>query len=274
MPAAILIEKNRRGTTHRILIVFFLLCISVLFTTKGNLQALAGVYTISFLSVMALFALGNMLLKVRRAKLARPHTASWGVVLLGFTGAVTALTGNAFMNPHYLGVFLEYLIPTLIVVGFMLGRIALLDLSLFLIHGTMGLISSSMGKTISVIKDKRNKINSQQIVFFTRGDNLANLNRAMLYIQRNEHTNRVKIVHITGNGEVVTEKLKQDIKFLEEAYPEIETELVIREGAFEPALIASLSKECQIPTNLMFIGSPNESFHSSLAEMGGVRLII
>ena len=39
-------------------------------------------------------------------------------------------------------------------------------------------------------------ISDQQIVFFTRGDNLANLNRVMLYIKDNEHTDRVKVVTV------------------------------------------------------------------------------
>jgi hypothetical protein len=37
----------------------------------GNPRSLGGVYTISFLSVMTLFALGNMLLKYKRSKLPR-----------------------------------------------------------------------------------------------------------------------------------------------------------------------------------------------------------
>ncbi|MEZ4688448.1 MAG: hypothetical protein R3B47_21020 [Bacteroidia bacterium] len=45
--------------------------------TKGDVRLLAGVYTISFLSVMALFAVGNMLLKVRRNQLPRPEKATW-----------------------------------------------------------------------------------------------------------------------------------------------------------------------------------------------------
>lgn len=269
-----LLKQNRRRTTHRIVIVFFILCVSVLFTTKGELQALAGVYTISFLSVMALFAFGNILLKIKRSKLARPHTASWGAVLLGLSGVLVALIGNVIMNPHYVGVFLEYFIPTLAVVVIMLSRIALLDLCLYLIHGAMGFFSALMESMISYISDKRNAIRSQQIVFFTRGDNLANLNRAMLYIRRNEHTNRVKIVHVADKDEAASQKLKRDIKFLDEAYPEIEIELVIREGVFDPALIKRLSKEWHIPANLMFIGSPHDSFHQNLAEMGGVRLII
>ncbi|GIS62691.1 MAG: hypothetical protein CM1200mP2_49160 [Planctomycetaceae bacterium] len=50
-----LLKKNKRfGTTHRIIIAFFILAVSVLVVTGGALEALAGVYTLSFLSVMVL----------------------------------------------------------------------------------------------------------------------------------------------------------------------------------------------------------------------------
>ena len=60
-----LLKKNKRGSSYRIAIVFFLLCVSILLITRGKLSALAGVYTIAFLSVMVLFGIGNVLLKVR-----------------------------------------------------------------------------------------------------------------------------------------------------------------------------------------------------------------
>ncbi len=89
-----LLKTNRRGSSHRIIIAFFILAASVLLVTKGELGALAGVYTISFLSVMALFGLGNILLKVRRGKLPRDTRASWPSLILAI-GAV--LIGIAFI---------------------------------------------------------------------------------------------------------------------------------------------------------------------------------
>ena len=61
-----LLKTNNRGTAYLIMIAFFLLCVSILLITQGNLGALAGVYTISFLLVMGLFGFGNVLLKVKR----------------------------------------------------------------------------------------------------------------------------------------------------------------------------------------------------------------
>jgi hypothetical protein len=38
----------------------------------ANVDTLAGVYTVSFLAVMGLFAIGNLLLKYKRSELPRP----------------------------------------------------------------------------------------------------------------------------------------------------------------------------------------------------------
>ncbi|HKX29402.1 MAG TPA: APC family permease, partial [Blastocatellia bacterium] len=81
LPQFLLRENTWRGTNHWIIGLFFLLSCSVLVMTAGKIEALAGVYTLSFLGVMALFAAGNMLLKVKRARLPRTIRAGWPTVL-------------------------------------------------------------------------------------------------------------------------------------------------------------------------------------------------
>jgi amino acid transporter len=268
------LKTNRRGTTHRIIIAFFVLSVSVLMITKGELKALAGVYTISFLAVMALFGIGNILLKTKRAGLPRPHTASIVSVLIAVAAVITGLVGNAIMNPHYLGVFLEYFIPTLLVVSIMLGRITILQACLFIVRSVLHFFIKRMTGITQMIRSKIDEINAQQVVFFTRGDNLANLNRAMLYVRQNEHTNRIKVVNVVRNKCDVPPNLKRDLDFLNEAYPNIDIEFVALIGLFGPNLIKELSKRWEIPTNLMFIGSPGNHFIYGLKDLGGVRLII
>ncbi len=268
------LKKNRRGTTYRIIIAFFILAVSVLMITEGELKALAGVYTISFLAVMALFALGNILLKTKRSGLPRPHTASLVSVLVAVAAVITGLVGNAIMNPLYLGVFLEYFIPALLVVSIMLGRITILQACLFLVRSVLHFFIKRMTGITQMIRGKIDDINAQQIVFFTRGDNLANLNRAMLYVRQNEHTNRIKVVNVVRNECEIPPNLKRDLDFLNEAYPNIDIEFVALIGSFGPELIEELSKKWEIPTNLMFIGSPGNHFIYGLKDLGGVRLII
>lgn len=269
-----LLKTGRRGTTHRIIIAFFMLSVSILLITEGQLKALAGVYTISFLAVMALFGLGNIFLKTKRAGLPRPTVAPLMSVLVAVAAVIAGLIGNAVMNPHYLVVFLEYFGFSLLVVSIMLGRIIILQACLFVVRGILKYFIVRMTSISKLLRDKIDQINSQQVVFFTRGDNLANLNKAILYVLQNEHTNRVKVVTVVNSHGDVAPNLNRDLKTLDEAYPNIDIELVVQTGRFGPDMIKELSKEWNIPTNLMFIGSPGNHFLYGLAELGGVRLII
>lgn len=273
------LKKNKRGSSYRIVIVFLLLTISVLLITNGNVKLLAGVYTISFLSVMALFGIGNILLKVKRTSLPRPEKAGWFAIAVAIGAVVCALIGNISMqpkdgSPSNLSVFLEYFIPSIIFILIMLNRTLLLKLVLKLIHSIFDPFRKFVFNTDKKILAVINRINSQEFVFFTKGDNIANLNQVMLYITKNEHTKKLKLVFITNEKNPIPKNLAQEVDFLNREYPEISIEFIIKEGIFTPKLIADLSKRWNIPINFMFIGSPGDRFPYKIEELGGVRLII
>ncbi len=273
------LKKNKKGSSYRIILMFFILSVSVLLLTKGNVKLLAGVYTISFLSVMALFGIGNILLKVKRQKLPRPERASWIAVLIAIIAVIFALIGNILMKPKdglpsNFTVFLIYFIPAILFVIVMLNRTILLKLLLNILDAIFDPIRSFFIKTHKLIQQTINKINSQEFVFFTKGDSIATLNKVMLYISNNEHTKKLKIVVVLKEGEEVPEKLLQEIDFLDREYPSIDIEFVVERGEFTPQLIQKLSKKWNIPINFMFIGSPGDKFPYRIEELGGVRLII
>jgi amino acid transporter len=273
------LKKNKRGSSYRIIIMFLLLSISVLLITDGNVKLLAGVYTISFLSVMILFGIGNILLKVKRSKLPRPEKASWLTVLIAIVAVVLALIGNLTMEPKgdlpsNLAIFLDYFIPSIIFITMMLNRIILLKLLLSVIHTIFDPVRHFVLKTDKKILEVINRINEQEFVFFTKGDNIASLNKVMLYIIKNEHTKKIKIVVVIDKGQKVPENLPLEIDFLDREYPEIAIEFLVVDGKFSPALIKELSKKWDIPINFMFIGSPSDKFPYKVEELGGVRLII
>ncbi len=273
------LKKNKRGSSYRIIIMFLLLSISVLLITEGNVKLLAGVYTISFLSVMALFGIGNILLKVKRKKLPRPEKATWLAVFIAIIAVIIALTGNIIMvpadgAPSNLSVFLEYFIPTIIFIIIMLNRTVLLKLLLTVIHSVFDPVRKFVLQTDRKIMSVVHEINNQEFVFFTKGDNIATLNKVMLYITKNEHTKRIKIVLVLPEGETIPEHLPQEIDFLDKEYPEIEIEFIVEKGTFSPEIIRKLSEKWDIPINFMFIGSPSNKFPYKIEELGGVRLII
>ncbi len=269
-----LLVTNRRGTSHRIILGFFVLCVSVLLLTKGELGALAGVYTLSFLAVMALFGIGNILLKVRRRRLPRPERASWFSLFIGITAVLAALIGNATMNPKYVGVFLYYFLPTMAIILIMLGRIGLLNALMFTVRSVSKVVLRWASGVSEKLRLKIEAINGQQVVFFTRGDSIASLNRAMLYVKSNEHTNNIKVVLAATDEADIPDRLEQDIKNLDEIYPQISIDFEVVDGDFGPDLINELSAKWDIPQNFMFIGSPGDRFPYGLADLGGVRLII
>jgi len=277
---AYFLKKNRRGSSYRIIILFFLLSVSILVITHGKVEALAGVYTISFLLVMGLFGIGNILLKIKRQKLPRPERATWIAVFLAVGAVAIALFGNIIKKPlpgehANFTIFIEYFIPAILFVGIMLNRIALLEILLKFIEYLFVPILKFVSKTNTNILLTIDKIQAQEFVFFTRGDNIANLNKVLLYIQGNEHTKKIKIVTVSPErDQELMDRLRQDIEFLDREYPDITIEFVEVEGTFAPELIENLSKEWNIPVNFMFIGSPGDHFPFRVEELGGVRLIM
>jgi len=273
------LKKNKKGSSYRIIIVFLLLTISVLLITNGNVKLLAGVYTISFLSVMALFGVGNILLKVKRNSLPRPEKASWFAIIVAITAVIFALVGNLIMKPQEgvtsnLSVFLEYFIPSIIFIVVMLNRTILLKFLLKLIHSIFDpfrrFVLNTDKKLLSIIDD----INSQEFVYFTKDDDVETLNKVMLYIQKNEHTKKLKVVTATKNGTEITPQFRNDIDVVDREYPAIKIEFIELNEEFNPNLIQQLSKKWKIPVNFMFIGSPGNRFPYKIEELGGVRLII
>jgi len=277
------LRKNKKGSSYRIIIMFFLLSISVLFITKGNVVRLAGVYTVSFLSVMLLFGFGNILLKMRREKLPRPESAKWLSVLAAITAVLIALLGNIIMKSEAgtqsnLRLFLTYFIPASLIIAFLLRRVAILRATLRVIFHIFNYTQDGFFKISSRLNNLINTINAQQFVYFTKRYNIATLNKVALYIKNNENTRNLKIVHVDDPEQVIEDKnpksFKEVVAIINEEYPEIDVTSHVIQGVFSPELIRKLSKEWNIPINFMFIASPGDCFPFRVEDLGGVRLII
>jgi amino acid transporter len=266
--------QTQRGSNYVILIGFFLLCLSILFLTEGKIEPLSGVYTISFLSVMAYFALGNFLLKSKRAKLPRPVHASILTVLVALMAVVVALYGNVKLHPEYLVVFLQYFVPAMLLIYASLKRQVLMNYALLVLRSFSDSIRAVALRSRMAIRQRVQKLHNQEFVFFTKGHDLATLNRVMIYVQENEVTNKLKIVAILREDEAIEQSFLDDLAVLDRAYPHICIDFVTRIGTFGPDIISELSKEWRIPKNFMFISSPGDRFPYKISELGGVRLII
>ena len=272
LPQMFLKQNKLRGTNHFIIIGFFFLCLSIVLLSsrgpkggEGILTTLAGVYTISFLGVMALFAVGNVLLKIKRKRLPRDVRASWGAVIVALVAVLVGLVANALIDfPDRITLFLIYFGVTLAVITVTFLRAVILRFLLDLVAP----LSQWLLDTLERVKGER-------AVFFTKGDNLANLNRAALYVLQNEQMKRLKVVHVYARKEDVDHaKLREQLRTIDHVYPELRIDLVLVQGRFGPELIESLSIRMKVPKNYMFLGTPGDMFPHNIAELGGVRLII
>ena len=267
------LKQNKNGSNYRIIISFLILCISVLFVTKGHLESLAGVYTFSFLAVMALFGIGNLLLKFKRKKLPRPEKARGISVLVAVGFIIAAFIGNVKLNTNAFYTFIKYLIPAFLFVAIMLNRSFLIRLMIDALEYFYEPLRKFVVLSNRYLNKMHLKVISQEFVFFTRGDDVAILNKVMQYVQNNETTKKLKIVNVK-EGNSSNDLLKKDIEVLDRAYPEIDIDFIEIDGIFGPELIDELSNKWKIPKNFMFIGSPGDRFSYRVSELGGVRLIM
>ncbi|MEQ1948942.1 MAG: APC family permease [Bryobacteraceae bacterium] len=274
LPQFLLAENRWRKTNHWIILLFFVLCCSILFLSAGKIETLAGVYTLSFLGVMILFAVGNILLKMKRERLRRDTRASWPAVIAALAAVVAGLLGTLMLNPEYVRVFAIYFAASISIVVIMLLRIEILKASLTLIRSLIRGVSGVSETANRAILQRISRIHASHVVYFTRGDDLAALNRAALYVLQNELTNNMKVVHCFEREEDITPKLADNLRVIDQIYPKLKIDLVLVRGKFGPQLIEKLSQRLGVPKNYMFISTPGDQFPHNIAELGGVRLII
>lgn len=264
------LKKSRRNTSHRIIIAFFLLCSSILLVTKGSLLSLAGVYTISFLGVMTLFGLSNILLKTRRKELKRTYRAGWITIIIAILATSSGIVGNAIIDHNNLLYFMQYFIPTVLVVVLMYMRIPIYRTILQLLNNVM--VKFLVWRTIVI--DRITALTEQRVVLFARGGDLRRLHVAFNYIVNNESSRSVVIFHLYPNpGQSDEEEIKHSLEALEEIFPTLKVRFVAREGKFGPEIIEAVSKEFGVPANNIFIGAPEDKHAFSIQDLGGVRVI-
>ncbi len=265
-----LLKSNRRGTYHRIILSFMVLCVSILYLTHGNLLSLAGVYTISFLSVMTLFGIGNILLKINRKELKRTYRAAWSTVFFGVLATTLGVIGNVIIDYRFLLYFTLYFLPAVLLVALMYSRIIVLK-------GMLLLINEAFERLLlwrTTVIDKIMDITNIRMVLFIRGGKLSRVDKAFEYISHNESSRKITVVHLYATlNQAEEDEIHKSLKVMEELYPDLKIDYLSRQGHFGPAMVEALSQELKVPKNNIFIGAPEEKHRFSVEDLGGVRVI-
>eukprot|EP01129_Flabellula_baltica_P008450 TRINITY_DN3360_c0_g1_i2.p1 TRINITY_DN3360_c0_g1~~TRINITY_DN3360_c0_g1_i2.p1 ORF type:complete len:649 (-),score=113.62 TRINITY_DN3360_c0_g1_i2:48-1928(-) len=264
-----LLQKNScRRTTHWIIIMFFLVTSALYLMVQENVTTLSAVYTVAFLSVMCLFAIGNMLLKYKRSDLPRDIKAKWWAVVLALGMCGSALVGNMMNNPSMIEIFFLYFSVGMAIAILMLARLRVLRILFNFLSKTF--LARYLG---GFLKQQIKEIKSTEMVFFTRKGELEVLNKGILYVSENELTNKLKIVHCYDEEQGPPANIVENVKILDETYPKMRIDLVLVCAEFSPDFVNYLSAQTGIQKNFMFIACPGSSFPHNIGAFGGVRLI-
>jgi len=269
LPQFLLSENPLTKTCHFIIVGFFLITTSLFVIVNGQTTTLAGVYGIAFLGVMALFAVADMLLKYKRARLPRDHVTWWITALIALIAVSAGLIGNIVYDPVNFVYFSVYFALTLLVVLVMFGRIRLLKIFLYFMAKNKYL-NKWFGEWI---KGQVKEINDQTVIFLTNTDYLSILNKAILYTSENELTHRLIFLHVYQDPEQIPQHLGKHTAILDNVYPKMKLDLVLVRGEFNPRTIGQISERLNVPRNFMFLTCPGNRFKHNLGQFEGVRLI-
>ncbi|MHB9073782.1 MAG: APC family permease [Desulfobaccales bacterium] len=265
-----LLKQTRRGSFPLIIVGFMILCISILYLTGGELLSLAGVYTISFLGVMTLFGIGNILLKVNRPELKRTYRAGWGSVILGVIATCVGILGNLAINFVFLGYFAIYFVPAVLGGIAMYMRIPILKWILTLIDRVLTRFSHWRGG----VEERIEAIANIRAVVFVGLGTLNRMLKAFNYLSRNEDCQNVLIFRLYTEDDPAAElNIHRNLGIIRELHPDLKIEYQARKGLFNPEVVDALSKELDIPKNMMFMGSLTHAQTFSIQDLGGVRII-
>ncbi|KAG2392564.1 hypothetical protein C9374_011289 [Naegleria lovaniensis] len=285
LPAFFLQVNSFRKTNHFIIILFFVLCASMVTILNGDIDALSGVYTIAFLSVMMLFAMGDFLLKYKRGQIKRDRRAKKSVIVIAIIGVGTALLANILENPEYLKYFFIYYAICAVTVLAMFWRVKIMKFIIYLVYSKLkewNIAKSVTNRILKFLVRQAKDVNSQSFIYFAKNDAISMLNKAVLYVRENELTDWIKIVHVYKTAKSEEEhieqqklisRLKNDCKTLDEIYPRMRIDFVAIESekGFGPDIIRLIESRFGIRKNLMFISCPSVKF--KVSDLGGVRII-
>lgn len=271
-PSTLLLPKlkKRNQNTNRLVIAFTVVSLSILFLTKGNLLSLAGVYTISFLSVMTFFALGNVILRLTRNDLKRTYRGPIMYAILAALFTSIGILGNILIDPQNLVYFMLYFLPAVTVVIVMIYRDYILEAMVMMTRNRLPWLYKKIQPWFEHV------IGSRIILFAHHPDKLY---RALEYIRKNETSRNITIVFCKKQSEsssALLEKFESFINTFKSAkiFPQFSLDLVVEsEQEFSPEVVKAYAIRYRVGRNNVFIGSIHESHSFTFEDLGGVRII-
>lgn len=262
---AFLLKENKYKSHPRIIFAFFFLCVSILVLTRGELLSLAGVYTVSFLSVMTLFATANLILRKTRTDLKRPYVAPIFFVLIALFSTFVGLLGNISIDIRNVGYFLTYFVPASFLV---LSVIYKKD-----VYTMFAKITTFLPPVHEWFERRIHHATNYHVYVFVH--HVERLFEILKYIKTNESATNITLIHCEHGHNKRSERLREILTALKEAgfFPQYNVEVVYLKEKFGPDVVASFAKRRDVKPNKIFIGSIHHYHRFKYQDLGGVRII-
>lgn len=262
-------KQNNKGSYTKIIISFFLLCVSILLVSRGDIPTLGGIYAIAFLAVMSMFAISNLILKKDRSNLKRKYYWPTHLVVFALISTLIGLTGNMIARDGVLGdssnliYFLQYFIPlSIFVMSYIYRDYVFTWISNFVQQKE---ITSRMF----------NKITDSKYAIFVH--DIQNLYNLMEYINTNEVGRNIIFVHCKDpeSGERTYQEIQNALPILRQTgvFNHLNISVVQTDYEFGPKAINDISQKYEIAKNRIFIGSIHDFHYFDYEDLGGVRII-
>ncbi|KAL8010745.1 putative amino acid/polyamine transporter I [Plasmopara halstedii] len=292
LPAFLAKTNKLRGTNHYIIVLVFVLSSSLVLILDADASTVNSVYTYAFLGLMAMFAFACMLLKIKRPEIPCDTHASWISNIMGFILVVAGIVANMLGDPSVLLYFAIYFVIVMTVIIIMFERVRIL-------RGTLAIlkrVAPSHNDTETAFRLARSNssniehtgarggqtiartivsIRSVPVVFFCKVPDLTIINKAIVYVRRNEETHTLRIVHVFADAEAAAPVLvafREMVALFDNMYPKLRVDFVSAHGDFGPVLIEWLSRSLNVPHNLMFITQP-DLISAERVTSAGMRII-
>ncbi|KAJ7122407.1 amino acid permease-domain-containing protein [Mycena epipterygia] len=255
-------------------VLAFTACNVVMYASAGgSLSIVSKMFSLVWLTVMALFPITLLLLRFNRGPLPRNCKTPLSVMVLALMLTALVFAGNITIDPSTAGYFTAYFIGVMAVFVATQNQVQLLQLIYWTYDQYPTLhrfsITKMWGKSLVRVMGR---LKHKPICILVKTDEINYLLHLILYVRENEETSCVKIVHFCDEEVGIPSELEANAKILDEAFPEITIDLIIVQDSFVPANVLSLAHRLQIPASLMFMGCPGAKSRYPVAEFG-TRLI-
>ncbi len=262
-----LLNKTNKQQSHpRIIVSFFVLSCSILYVTNGDLLSLAGVYTISFLSVMTFFGISNLILRINRPDLKRPYHAPFLFVLIAILSTMIGVMGNISIDPRNTGFFLTYFIPAIL-----LTFAVMFQKQFFASMMKATTWSKSLHR---FFKRQYNATTKDRLYVFVH--NVERIATVMEYIQNNEPGHNITLIHCRHAKHELPNQLPDIIEKMRLGgfFKHLNIVIDYIDAPFSPELVDAYARSQRIEKNKILIGSIHHHHEFNYEDLGGVRVIL